>query len=483
MTTHGDPRVRVWGRLLESTGLVEQLDVLASPVLARGSITFGQLTAVVGLHGAGKSYLLSALAEGLPRWQTNLSLPIENSGHPAELSGEYRLSLRPGTEPRAIEYSRPIDWSDRRKSDLKLSPLNATILTPFIALNDLQMASQEHLFLQRRSPVDLKQMPRGHLEALRAITGHEYQSLEYGNFGSDEFDLPFFRGVRGSRVIDMGSMSSSEFWVHYVLAQLHSADSNEVVLIDEPESFLAQPGHRAFLDEIARLTLASGCQTIIATHSETMLRRIPSELLRQVTQSPRGALISEVTRTEGLFRAFGQGRPTIGALVFVEDELATGIVQCLLDRYAPERADVFEVIDSEGKDQALRGASVARGSKRLRVLVLLDADQRDENHGGDVLYLPGAGAPESELLKSLGARELEAAQKLRVTVSELRIALDAARFVPHQRVFMVMSSSLAGCTSAQLRDIALDLWLESETIDEAARTLVARMVESLPAVF
>lgn len=476
MTSDRDPRLRVWEQLLDSVGLVEQLDVFASPVLARGSIRFGQLTALVGLHGAGKTYLLSALADGLPRWQSNMSLPIDSSGHSAELSGEYRLTLRPGSERRDVDYTRPIDWRARREIDTKLMPLTVTMLTPFIALSDLTMATQDYAFLEKSKLTNRMQLRRRQLETLRDITGHDYRSLEYGYFDSEDFQLPFVQGVRDSREINTWSMSTSEFWVHYVLAHLNSADQNEVVLIDEPESYLAQPGHRAFIDEIARLTLASGCQTIIATHSDTMVRRIPAALVRQVTQSPQGASFMEVSQTGALLRVLGRERLAVSALVFVEDDLAVALMHALLDRYAPDKVDLFDVIDSGGKDQALRGAAIVRGSQRLQTIVVLDADQRDVDQTGDAFFLPGVDVPESELLASLRTREIDAAERLRVSLSDLRIALEAARFVAHQRVFTAMSASLMVCSANDLRDVAIDLWLEADGIAAAARVLVEEML-------
>ncbi|WP_427018818.1 hypothetical protein ACQCSX_09925 [Pseudarthrobacter sp. P1] len=110
-------------------------------------------------------------------------------------------------------------------------------------------------------------------------------------------------------------------------------------------------------------------------------------------------------------------------------------------------------------------------------MAVLDADQRDVDESADALYLPGSGVPESALLESLRTRESDAAEKLRVPVSDLRIALEAARFVPHQRVFSAMGASPMGCSANELRDVAIDLWLKADEIAGSACALVEAMLE------
>lgn len=132
-----DPRARVWNRICDVGGLVERMDITSSPVLAQGSVSFRRLTALTGVHGAGKSYLLSALVEGLPRWQVTGSLPIESSNCEAAFSGDYSLVLRAGSPSERVSFSRPVHWKERRDLDALLEPLTVTLLTPYSALSDL----------------------------------------------------------------------------------------------------------------------------------------------------------------------------------------------------------------------------------------------------------------------------------------------------------------------------------------------------------
>ncbi|MGA6207957.1 hypothetical protein ACPESR_24715 [Nocardia testacea] len=455
--------------------MIEELEVCASPVLAPGSVYLGQLTLLVGLHGAGKSYLLSVLAAGLPGWQSISNRPIDSAGHSGELSGVYRLTMIRENVRQEYEYKRPNGWR-RQTFDEPVASLVVTTLTTERAMWDLGIISQEFPNIDTANLVGVTRATKKERDALRDITGHEYSQLEYGRIVGFEENMPFTKGTRNSRVVDTWTMSDSEIWVHYVLKSLRDAGPNEVVLIDEPESFLAQPGHRAFIDEIARLTLASGCQTIIATHSDTMVRRVPASLIRQLTQGRDGTLVTEVQQAEGILRVLGRGGHPVSTLVFAEDELASKLIHAILSRYAPEKLDMFDLVDSGGKDEAIRGASIVNRSKRFTAVAVLDADQKNTGRVRGVLYLPGRSDPEKELLDSLAACDLDAAERLRVSVAEFRIALDATRFVSHQRVFAAIAGALPGCSSEAIRDTAIGLWIQNGEVEESMRGLVEELL-------
>ena len=85
-------------------------------------------------------------------------------------------------------------------------------------------------------------------------------------------------------------------------------------------------------------------------------------------------------------------------------------------------------------------------------------------------------APELLLLEVLRRRDHDAAARLGATTPDLLIAIDAARFVPHQRVFDVMSEALASAKADDLVRVALSMWLEDDSTAAAARRLVEQML-------
>jgi len=470
-----DSRDRVWNRICNVGGLVERLTIKSSPVLANGSVSFRKVTALAGVHGAGKSYLLAAVAEGLPRWQVGNNLPIENSRSEAVFRGDYQLSLRRASPADTVSFSRPVSWEERRDFDESLAPLRVTFLTPYVALSELAYFTDNYKPYGPPAPIEVRPLKRAHVDGLRAVTGHAYESISYGLINDPDGYFPFLQAERDSRVVDASTMSSSEFWVHFVIWHVYWAGTNEVVLIDEPETFLAQPGHRAFVDAITRMALESECQVIFATHSETMIRSLPPELVRHVSNSTEGAVVAEVTSTERLLRTLGRSREPLSVLVFVEDKMARAIVQFLVRRYAADRAAQVDVIDSGGKDEATRGAAIAGRSAKLRSVAVLDGDQSDRCHDQGNLFIPGVADPESLLLNVIRMRVRDVANRIDVTVSDLQAALDSARFVPHQRTFEVISDAL-DISPAELVPVLLSMWLEDDSIAMAAASLVDRIL-------
>lgn len=468
---------RVWKHLSTLSGVIQRLQVVSSPVLAPGSVEFGRVTALTGVHGAGKSYLLAAVVAGLPGWKVNLNLPIESSGNVAEFRGHYLITLNREGEASEVEFTRPLGWEDRQKYDADLEPLVATLLTPFAALSELAYFSQNWMPQRPLVPTDVVQLSRTRVEALRAITGRAYDAVQYGVYETSDQHFPYFRIVLQDDERGVWTMSASEFWVHYVLWHLATATEEEIVLIDEPETFLAQPGHQAFLDEIARLALERGCQVILATHAESMIRRMPPSVVRLVSSTAGGAAVTGITSAEPLLRALGRIRNSVETIVFVEDQLGAQVLRHVVLRYAPGSIDTLDIVDSGGKDEVKTGVRLLKRSGRLGVLGILDGDQR-RDHDGDpsLLYLPGDRAPEQHLLKALADNVADSACRVGVSESDLRAALDAARFVPHQRVFDVISGTLGSTTSAHVIAAALAVWLEQEEPAAEARWLIERIL-------
>jgi len=240
---------------------------------------------------------------------------------------------------------------------------------------------------------------------LPVALGRRYESFTWQDvpLGADVF-TPHFEARQSGRLVTNETMSVGELWVHYCLWRLRTADADCIVVIDEPETFLSPAGHAAFLDEIARLTLASEAQTIIATHSAGMIMRTPEHLLRELIPNPAGTRVRQHARSVDILRHLGH-EPELTGIVLVEDDLAKRTVAAILARLDPPLARQVDIIDSDGKDNALSAGRVLERSARLGVCVVLDGDQRRadiKDCRADVAYLPG-GQPEESILAPVQA--------------------------------------------------------------------------------
>ncbi|NDL61144.1 ATP-binding protein [Phytoactinopolyspora mesophila] len=358
-----------------------------------------------------------------------------------------------------------------------------THLTSYVVESETDYAA-ENIGPREVAPIRVERLRRTGVDALSRILGHRYEWVEEGDIavGMAADLFPHVRCAHDGAAIDIWQMSAAERWVHYVLWCLRSAGPTEVVLIDEPESCLATPGHAAFLDEIARITYAVGCQTVIATHSEAMIRRVAPECQRLVTRGANGGKITNVTSAERVLSALSLEPHHVQAVVYVEDDMASRILDAIIRRFASHAAAQFDVVSSGGSDEAAHAFRVTRRSRRLVSMCVLDGDLRTKNEYADCLFLPG-GSPEEELVSALAQDPERAAEYLETDVQTLLVAVDKSRFAVHQRVFDVIRTSLGWRGPGLVIDRCIDVWLANGQVAEEARVLasalIARMITSV----
>ncbi len=423
---------------------VDRFTVVDSPVLAPQEIALDRLTLVTGVHGAGKSYLLRILNEILPQENAApLGPPFRRSSyeHDGMVDGRYLVHLRAAD---GATLHRPSDLSSM--SDDTADLMASRYLDPASAFWDYATHFQELPYL----PADWERFGPGgslsdtELKTLRAILGRSYAWFEWREFNPGRSPVPVFEAEVDGRTITNATMSSGELWVHWILWAFRVTPAPAVMLVDEPEAFLSPPGQAALYHELARLTLANGLQTIIATHSTTIIREAPPGSIRLLVPGADGARVLTPDSPTDALSLLGH-EVGISAVILVEDVVAAAVVREVLASFAPEVAARTEVIAAGGAGEAKKLGRAFRASERLRMCVVLDGDQRDaarkEDAGMPLVYLPG-DAPEPELFAPVqAAPELLGALAGRRTTA-VHVALDSCRRADHHRWFAVVAGKL-----------------------------------------
>jgi hypothetical protein len=309
------------------------------------------------------------------------------------------------------------------------------------------------------------ELKAGELDVLRAILGRRYEFFRWREYVDFETPLPVFEAGVDGRVITNATMSSGELWVHWILWTFRVTPAPAVMLVDEPEAFLSPPGQAALYHELARLTLANGLQTIIATHSTTLIRESPPATIRLLVPGVDGARVLMPDSPTDALRLLGH-EVGISAVVVVEDAVAAAVVREVLASFAPDVAARAEVIAAGGESEAKKLGRAFQASDRLRMCVVLDGDQRHvpagrkSDAGMALVYLPG-DAPEPELFAPVqDDPELLAARTGR-TSTAVRLALNACQFEDHHRWFAVAAEKLL-IDELVLVDHVVRIWCASE---------------------
>lgn len=183
-------------------------------------------------------------------------------------------------------------------------------------------------------------------------------------------------------------MSSGELWVLFCIWELERSAATDIVLIDEPESYLSPRGHIAFLDEIARRTLAGGFQTIIATHSEAMIRRLPSDLLRFTVRGANGVVVRDDVSYDEVMVALGYEQ-SVKYLALVEDLLAEEILRTALAFFGSDHGRSWDIVRCNGTGDARKTLNILSTMSRLLPVLVLDGDERSDSEGVNVFFCPG----------------------------------------------------------------------------------------------
>jgi hypothetical protein len=152
-----------------------------------------------------------------------------------------------------------------------------------------------------------------------------------------------------------------------------------------PESYLSPRGHIAFLDEIARRTLAGGFQTVIATHSEGMIRRLPADLLRLTVRGPNGVQIRDKVSHDEVMVALGYEQ-SVKYLALVEDSLGEEILRMALAFFVSDHGRSWDIVRCGGTGEARKTLAILSTMKRLVAVLVLDGDQRSNSEEADVYF-------------------------------------------------------------------------------------------------
>lgn len=490
---------QIWAGLRRPKPTVlERIRVESSPVFAAGDLTFERFTVVTGRHAAGKSWLLRVIGSVIPRGDLLIPMgpPLEPgalkfSGK-GELGGVYRVLARQSGVPTSwsanLDRETPSTANSQIEGQLDLDGCAASYghepeqvsiyFDPVRAFFDYnEIISGWAPNLDAPTPVSANV-----IRAIEAITGRRFEELFwYQHDLYDDVVGPYAVGVANGQEITSHGMSRGELWVHYLLWLLDSLDEKWLLLIDEPETFLAPRGHVPLLLEVARLARDRGVQVVLATHSTEMISATPPEMLRVLVPTGDGRVrVHRTTSARTALRALGYQQP-VSNLILVEDQSAVQVLSALLRHVDQPLADVSDIIRSGGKNQALNAANVIAQAARVTSAVVLDGNERGKPLVDfpevEPLFLPGNENPEDSLLTAAMEHAPTLAANLQCSVDAIDAALDETVGARHQYVFARLAESL-GVTQSTIVDHIVAVWLADPDVRSEADELVAQLRKS-----
>ena len=268
------------------------------------------------------------------------------------------------------------------------------------------------------------------------------------------------------------------FWM------LRKLEKNSILILEEPETYISPRSQMALMNILAKFSSEKAIWTIVTTHSPTILKRIPLENIRLLTQNAGVSVFTQQTTRKQIDELLGEGS-TYRACILVEDEGARAFLQTIVDKQAPDLLSSIEILSAGDENSIVQVVqSLPKAGKWLQVVGVFDGNMRTlrENmtRNWPILFLPGNADPDALLQETLQTDEARTsfASRLGRSLDEISVACDSLRGVNHHDWPFRMSEFLSSDIHS-IRKHLVSVWLEKAEHFQFASDLVMQLRSSL----
>jgi len=433
------------------------------------------LNAIVGKNGTGKSNFIRAIYNSLICEDSNRK-KFDNLLDESKIKFDLVLS--------GDEHS--LELTPFEKNEIEQDVL-CLLFDPCTLIPEIQklFVQQENLseLLESFSPNSL---PKNELKLVNFITNTEYSSVEVINI-EDEYELfpklPFFSVERGGVRYDSRNMGLGELSLLYyfwIIDLIGKSNSNTLLIIEEPESFLPPLIQNRLCDVLAMTLATKGTACLISTHSEHILNKIPRSHVHVMSRLSNKINFFNAASNVQQMSVLGLTAPKKG-LIFFEDKAAYLFARSLIKSSSSYVVDSFLYHCSGSEGDVLQGLKLFP-TKLLdfSFIAVFDGDCRDrmKAHIADFenyIFLPSMSSPEEHITSYL--REIDilvVSQQLGKTIEALRVAFDVAAGLDHHDYFLEISRILT-ITYEDLFSKLCDLWINDENNAIDVQAFIGRL--------
>ncbi|MFJ2350543.1 ATP-dependent nuclease [Glutamicibacter sp. NPDC087673] len=168
---------------------------------------------------------------------------------------------------------------------------------------------------------------------------------------------------------------SGEYAVVMLVREIISAPKNSLIILDEPEVSLHPGAQHKLMEFISQQCVKNKIQFVLATHSNEIIRDLPSDAIKVLSNNPATnltELLSQSCVPDEAFRVLGLDVPS--KVIYVEDKLAQAIVEFAIKCIGPGYGKA-EVRPLGGADSIMGKFVPLLARSNNKSLVILDGDQ------------------------------------------------------------------------------------------------------------
>jgi energy-coupling factor transporter ATP-binding protein EcfA2 len=434
--------------------------------LSDATITFsGAINAIVGSNGVGKSTLLAAIVDLL-------------AGGSGAGDSSHRRRLRGSTIEGIVSLS-GVDFAlkvqDSETGDR--IPVGDTFSGEYrwldpsaLAGRCLHQVANDRNFADLLEPLTSLALNEEELAIVNYLVGKSYTDLQiYEIPDYAEFErFPYFLATDGAFSYGSEGMGRGELSLLLAYWTIRDLPPDSILVLEEPETHVSPKSQDCLMKIVAKYCLEKGIWTVIATHSPTVIRRIPVEHVNLLMRGNGPAKVASNVAKVDIALLLGGGIGFAG-MFLIEDEAAKDFITAILDEMAPELLKQYEIVVA-GAESQISGVLMNMPStgEWLSIVGIYDGDMKDAIRETDfswpLLFLPGDVAPEELLTTHISGLANAAdllAVELHKTSEQITLALNHAVGKDPHDYFIELGRSLNLHPSIVRRGGAR-LWLRNQ---------------------
>ncbi|OMF76862.1 MULTISPECIES: ATP-dependent nuclease [Paenibacillus] len=442
--------------------------------IGEGTINFnGGITAICGANGVGKSTLLNAILSVLRPKQ------FQNSATYSRLLGsvlDAQITTMKGVVSQSLRFHDGIIDAQVVEEDIEVE---AIVIDPssscYEQVNFFRKMSNLEELLDGYEPIISTE---AEIEQVSYIVGKQYTSCkiyeidDIGDYGV----IPYFQVSTLNSNYGTETMGLGELSAHQIIWQLKRSSKNSIILIEEPESYLAPKSQEALLNVIAKYVEERGGWVILSTHSPNILQRIPIDHIRLLTRVDDNVQVITPNSRDAHLTSFGVTLSKSSVLL-VEDRFAREFLKLLLSNFDPFLFQKIEILEAGDESKLKSLLRTFPGSGWLKIAGVFDGDLKSfaEECRWPYTFLPGDVAPEQYLKQEVLQDINLLSSLLGKSKDSILIILSSLEGQDHHDWFIEFHNKL-GVSYEQLIFTLFKVWVDKEENNEIALDVFNKII-------
>ena len=271
------------------------------------------LTVLAGPNGVGKTTLLRAIWSSLS--PEDAAPIISSAGILTAGTALVDLSVGGAAETAAVNFT-PDEIQPLTRTTVPVCHVDSAAQTPMHQKSFRAFKSAEEIV----NGAGASALDDRALAEVSYILHRAYRTVTLYEVEVDGV-APFFEVKYGDDQYDSRTMGAGEMSALYIWWAIQRADSNSILLIEEPEAFLSFGCQISLANFLVSKIVDKNLVVLISSHSSAFISLLPKSSIIFLTRGQTGVEVLPDRPPPVLLKSLGIDIPILG-IVFVEDDIA-----------------------------------------------------------------------------------------------------------------------------------------------------------------